>query len=66
MVANVQTREKNVQRYNVKILHQYHSALEHTFLWVMEADNHTHYIEELMVRTSGRMDTLKIVPLITF
>jgi hypothetical protein len=39
--------------------------LEHTFLWVAEADN-PHIIEEMMARTAGRSNTLKIVPLITF
>jgi hypothetical protein len=65
LLANVPGQEKNAQRHNVKILHQYHSALEHTSLWVVEADN-PHLIEELMARTAGRMNTLKIVPLITF
>jgi uncharacterized protein DUF3303 len=65
LLANVPSQEKNAQRHDVKILHQYHSALEHTSLWVVEADN-PHLIEELMARTAGRMNTLKIVPLITF
>ena len=38
---------------------------EHTLLWVVDADN-PHLIEELMTRTAGRMNTLRIVPLITF
>jgi hypothetical protein len=59
------TIEKNAQEYNVKMLHQFHSALEHTFLWIVEADN-PHLIEELMIRTGGRFNTVKIVPLITF
>jgi hypothetical protein len=57
--------EKNAQKYGVKVLHQFHSGLEHTFLWVVEADN-AHSIEDLMARTAGRFNTLKIVPLITF
>jgi hypothetical protein len=47
------------------MLYQCHSALEHTFLWVVEADN-PHLIQEFMARTAGRMNTLKIVPLIIF
>jgi hypothetical protein len=39
------TIEKNAQEYNVKMLHQFHSGLEHTFLWIVEADN-AHLIEE--------------------
>ena len=57
--------EKNAQVYGVKILHQVHSGLEHMFLWVVEADN-AHLIEDLMARTAGRFNTVKIVPLVTF
>ena len=57
--------EKNAQKYGVKILHQFHSGLEHTFLWVVEADN-AHLVVDLMARTAGRFNTIKIVPLITF
>ena len=57
--------EKNAQKYGVKVLHQFHSGLEHTFLWVVDADN-AHSIEDLMARTAGRFNTLKIVPLVTF
>jgi hypothetical protein len=56
--------EKNAQKYGVKILHQFHAALEHTFLWVVDADN-AHLIEELMARTAGRFNTIKIVPVVT-
>jgi hypothetical protein len=41
---------KDAEKSNVNILNQFHSALEHTFLWVAEADN-PHIIEELMART---------------
>jgi hypothetical protein len=57
--------EKNAQKYGVKILHQFHSGLEHTFLWVVDADN-AHLIQDLMARTAGRFNTIKIVPLVTF
>jgi hypothetical protein len=59
------TMDKDAQEFNVKILYQFHSALEHTFLWVAEAEN-PHIIEEVMSRTGGRFNTLRIVPLITF
>jgi hypothetical protein len=61
----VPTIEKLSQDYNVKISQQFHSGLEHTFLWVVEADN-PHIIEELLSRTAGSFNTLRIVPLITF
>jgi hypothetical protein len=57
--------EENAQKNKVKILHQFHSELEHTFLWVADAEN-AHSIQDLMRRTAGRFNTLKIVPLITF
>jgi hypothetical protein len=47
------------------MLHQFHSGLEHTFFWVVDAAN-AHLIQELMERTAGRFNTVKIVPLITF
>ena len=59
------TLEKGAEKMGVKILHQFHSGLEHTFLWVVDADN-AHLIQDLMQRTAGRANTVKIVPLITF
>src|SRR5262245_18876726 len=59
------TMGADAEKYNVKMLNMYYSALEHTFLWVAEAEN-PHIIEELMARTGGRFNTLKIVPLMTF
>lgn len=57
--------EKIAQKYNTKFLGQYHSGLEHTFLWVAEAEN-AQLIEQLMIMTAGRFNTMKIVPLKTF
>jgi hypothetical protein len=57
--------EKRAEKMGVKILYQFHSGLEHTLLWVVDADN-GHLIQELMARTLGRFNTVKIVPLITF
>ena len=65
LLSIVPTIKKEAEKHNVKILHQFHSALEHTFLWVVQADN-PHVIEYLMSRTAGVFNTLKIVPLITF
>jgi hypothetical protein len=49
-----------------KIVGQYHSALEHTFLWVVEAED-PHLIQEFCVATEvATINELKIVPLITF
>ncbi|MDR4511470.1 MAG: hypothetical protein MRJ93_07170 [Nitrososphaeraceae archaeon] len=50
---------------NIKIVNQYHSALEHTFLWVVEADD-AHLIQTFFATNLARFNSLKIVPLITF
>ena len=65
LLENLPNQEKNAQKYGVRILQQYHSALEHTFLWVVEAEN-AQSIEELMARSAGRFNTVRIVPLVTF
>ena len=49
--------EKNAQKYGVKVLHQFHSGLEHTFLWFVDADN-AHSIEDLVVTAAGRFNTI--------
>ena len=48
------------------IMGQYHSALEHTFLWVVDAED-PHAIQDFCVATGmATFNELKIVPLITF
>lgn len=48
------------------IVGQYHSALEHTFLWVVDAED-PHMIQDFCVSTGmAAFNELKIVPLITF
>ena len=45
---------------------RYHSALEHTFLWIVEAED-PHLIEEFAVDTGlASFNTLEIVPIHTF
>jgi hypothetical protein len=55
------------RKYKInRILGQYHSALEHTFLWVLEAED-PHLIEQFCLDSGvASFNTLKIVPLITF
>ena len=65
LLRGAPTLEKRAEKMGVKILHQFHSGLEHTFLWVVDTDN-GHLIQELMARTVGTFNTVKIVPLITF
>ncbi len=55
------------RKYKInQILGQYHSALEHTFLWVVDAED-PHLIEQFCIDTGvASFNTIKIVPLITF
>jgi hypothetical protein len=46
-----------------KILEQYHSALEHTFLWTVDSEN-AHLVESFMIECGwAAFNTIKIVPL---
>jgi hypothetical protein len=59
--------QNTAKKYKISnILGQYHSALEHTFLWIVDADD-PHAIEEFCVETGvASFNRLTIVPLITF
>jgi hypothetical protein len=55
------------RKYKInRILGQYHAALEHTFVWVVDAKD-PHLIEQFCIDTGvASFNTIKIVPLITF
>ena len=55
------------KEYKIGKIHgQYHSALEHTFLWIVEAED-PHLVQQFSVDTGlASINELKIVPLITF
>ena len=59
--------ESTASKYKIsEIVGQYHSALEHTFLWIVEAED-PHLIEQFCVETGiASFNRIKIVPLITF
>jgi hypothetical protein len=60
-----ETFADKASQYNVKFKEQYHSGLEHTFLWVAEAEN-AHSIQDLLIETEvAKFNALKIVPLRT-
>ena len=49
-----------------KIVSQYHSAFEHTLLWVVDAED-AHLIQDFVFEIGlASFNELKIVPLITF
>ncbi len=59
---DVVAQENNIHA----IIAQYHSALEHSFLWVVDADD-PHSIQNFCVASGlASINELKIVPLITF
>ena len=55
------------QKYKInKIIGQYHSALEHTFLWIVDADD-PHLIQQFCIEGGiASFNAVKIVPMITF
>ena len=57
---------EEANKQNIKIINQYHSALEHTFLWVVEA-NDAHLVQSFFTTSYlSKINALKIVPLITY
>ncbi len=55
-----------LSKYKIhNVLGQYHSAFEHTFLWIIDADD-PHLLEEFALETGlASFNHLKIVPLKT-
>jgi len=59
------TFEKDANAKGIKVLSMYHSGLEHTFEWIVEASG-AHVIQDLMVETKvAKFNATKIVPLRT-
>ena len=57
---------EEASKLNIKIINQYHSGLEHTFLWVVEA-NDAHLVQSFFTTSYlSNINALKIVPLITY
>lgn len=56
-----------LSKYRINdVLSQYHSAFEHTLLWVVDAED-AHLIQDFCLETGlASFNKLKIVPLITF
>ncbi len=55
------------EKYKInKVLGQYHTALEHTFLWILDAEE-AHLLTDFCVEAKlAKINDLKIVPMITF
>jgi len=57
--------EKDASTKGIKVLSMYHSGLEHTFEWIVEASS-AHVIQELLVETKvATFNATKIVPIWT-
>ena len=56
-----------LSKYKIsKIVGQYHSGLEHTFLWILDAED-SHLIQQFAVDSgAASFNEIKIVPLTTF
>ena len=59
--------EQIAKKYKIsKIVGQYHSALEHTFLWLVEAED-PHLIQQFCIEGGiASFNSVKIIPMITF
>ena len=55
------------QKYKInKIIGQYHSALEHTFLWIVDAQD-PHLLQQFCIEGGvASFNKVKIIPMITF
>ncbi len=55
------------QKYKInKIIGQYHSALEHPFLWIVDAED-PHLIQQFYIEGGiASFNAVKIIPMITF
>ncbi len=59
------TFEKDANARGIRVVSMYHSGLEHTFEWIVEAPG-AHAIQDLMVQTKvAKFNATKIVPLRT-
>ena len=57
---------KLAESLGAKLVSQYHSGLEHTFLWVFESPD-AKRLEELMIQTgTTSFNSCRIVPLLDF
>ena len=59
--------KKLLETYGIhRVVGQYHSALEHTLTWILEAED-AHLIQQFCIDAPlSKFNQVKIVPLITF
>lgn len=66
LVIEVSKRLSEVAKNNVEVREQFHSALDHNFLWIIDAEN-AHEVQRFM-RESGitKFNAMRIFPVGTF
>jgi Domain of unknown function (DUF3303) len=58
--------DKVANKNNTHILHRYHSGLEHTFVWIVDAQS-AHSIQSFMTESAwAKFNAIKIVPLTAY
>jgi len=69
MVAKIAKMDMSsvLPKYKInKVIGQYHSGLEHTFLWILDAED-PHLIQQFAIEGGmAGFNEVKIVPLMTF
>jgi hypothetical protein len=66
MAASDKGLNEIASKNKIRILEQYHSALEHKFLWTVESEN-AHLVERFMIESGwATFNAVKIVPLGTY
>ena len=70
LILDLENPEKKTEvctNYKInKIVGRYHSGLEHTFLWIVDAED-PHLIQQRAIDTGmASFNEIKIVPLMTF
>ncbi|HEX9317973.1 MAG TPA: hypothetical protein VF884_03460 [Nitrososphaeraceae archaeon] len=54
------------QRNHIELKEQFHSALEHNFLWILDAQN-GHVVQKFMIELGmAKFNSMKIFPIGTF
>lgn len=66
VIKKAEQLDEVLTKNNVKMLQQYHSGLEHTFVWIVDAKD-AHSVQNLMVDSGWtKFNALKIVPLTAY
>jgi len=66
VITTAEQLDKVLTKNNVKMLQQYHSGLEHTFVWIVDAQD-AHAVQNFMVELGWiKFNALKIVPLTAY